>query len=412
MGPQRHRSGARFRSCPAGETVSITLNGVTQQAPVDAAGNFSSSFDTHALAVAGSPYTITYAYAGDANLDPLTDVSKTLTVTTATPAFSDLQGPTIAYGTATTTLGGTISPVPAGETVSITLNGVTQQAVIAASGSFSISFDTHAAAVSGSPYTITYAYAGDANLNPLTDASKTLTVTMATPAFSDLLGPTIAYGTAATTLGGTILDGATPPTGDVSITVNGVTQQAAIGADGSFSSSFDTHALAISGSPYAITYTYAGDADSNPGTDVSKTLTVTTATPTLTNLLGPTITFGTAATTLGGTILDGATPPTGDVSITVNGVTQQAAIGPNGSFSSSFDTQALTVANSPYAITYAYAGDPNSNPVTDTSKSLTVVKPTPAFSDLLGPTITYATATTTLGGTISLDRRGRRCDHG
>ena len=197
----------------------------------------------------------------------------------ASPTFSNLLAPTIPYGTASTTLGGTLSLVPAGETVSITLNGVTQQAPVNASGNFSSSFDTHALSVAGSPYTITYAYAGDANFNPLTDVSNALTVTKATPALSNLLGPTITYGTAATTLGGTILDGVAPPTGSVSITVNGVTQQAAIGAGGSFSSSFDSHTFAFSGSPYAITYAYAGDANSNPATDVSKTLTVTTATP-------------------------------------------------------------------------------------------------------------------------------------
>ena len=149
-----------------------------------------------------------------------------------------------------------------------------------------------ALAVSGSPYTITYAYPGDANHFPITDTSQTLAVSLATPAWSNLSGPSIAYGTASTMLSGTILDGTMPPTGSVSITLNGTTQQAAIGAGGSFSSSFDTQALAVSGSPYTITYAYAGDANSNAAVpNSSQELTVAKAAPAWSNLSGPSIAY-------------------------------------------------------------------------------------------------------------------------
>jgi hypothetical protein len=49
---------------PAGEYVIITLNGVSQAAPIQSNGAFSTTFDTSALAV-GS-YTMTYVYPGDA----------------------------------------------------------------------------------------------------------------------------------------------------------------------------------------------------------------------------------------------------------------------------------------------------------------------------------------------------------
>ena len=120
---------------PNGESVAITLDGVTQDATVTG-GSFSSSFNTSTLGVAGSPYTITYAYAGDANLNTASDTSQTVTVTKAQPAFSGLTGPTIAYGTATTTLSGSISLVPNGEAVSITVNGTTQTATVTG-GAFS-----------------------------------------------------------------------------------------------------------------------------------------------------------------------------------------------------------------------------------------------------------------------------------
>ncbi len=80
----------------------------------------------------------------------------------ATPAFSGLNGANIVFGTASITLAGTISLVPNGETVAITLDGVTQDATVTG-GSFSSSFNTAALGVAGSPYTITYAYAGDVN---------------------------------------------------------------------------------------------------------------------------------------------------------------------------------------------------------------------------------------------------------
>ena len=294
-----------------------------QQAAIGAGGSFSCSFNTHALAVSGSPYTITYTYAGDANSNAAaSDSSQTLAVAKATPAWSDLAGPSIGYGTASTTLAGTIldGVTPPTGSVSITLDGTTQQAAIGAGGSFSSSFDTQVLAVSGSPYTITYAYAGDANSSTASASSQTLTVSKATPAWSDLSGPSITYGTASTTLSGTIRGGTAIPTGNVSITLNGTTQQAAIGPGGSFSSSFDTHALAVSGSPYTITYTYAGDANSNAAVPASsQTLAVAKATPAWSDLAGASIAYGTASTTLAGTILDGATPPTGSVSITLNG---------------------------------------------------------------------------------------------
>src|SRR5207244_3362038 len=87
--------------------------------------------------------------------------------TTAT--FSNLSSPSIVYGTATTPLSGTITAgsfVPSGESVSITLNGVTQSATVQNDGTFTSTFDTHLLQVSGSPYTIDFSYAGNATFTP------------------------------------------------------------------------------------------------------------------------------------------------------------------------------------------------------------------------------------------------------
>ena len=75
---------------PDGENVSITVNGVQQPATVTG-GAFSSSFNTSALGVAGSPYTIGYSYGGDSNLTSASNTSQTLTVTKGVPVFSSLS---------------------------------------------------------------------------------------------------------------------------------------------------------------------------------------------------------------------------------------------------------------------------------------------------------------------------------
>ncbi len=383
---------------PNGETVSVILDGVTQTATVTG-GTFSSIFNTAPLGVAGSPYTITYSYAGDANLSAVSDTSQTVTVTQATPAFSNLSSATIAYGTATTTLSGSISMVPNGETVSITVNGTVQTATVTG-GAFSANFSTSMFGVAGSPYTISYQYAGDANLAAVTDTSQHLTVTKSTPAFAGLSSPAIAYGTATTTLSGAI---SLVPDGEtVAITLDGVTQTATV-SGGAFSSTFATATLAPAGSPYTITYAYAGDANLNAASNTSQTLTVSIATPVFSSLSGPTIAYGTATTTLSGTI---SLVPAGEsVSITLDGVTQPATVS-GGAFSSVFNTSALSVAGSPYTITYSYAGDIDLNPATDTSQTLTVTQATPVFSNLSSPTITYGTGITFLSGSISLVPNG------
>ena len=142
---------------------------------------------TNALTITGTPtatgtenFTVTATdMLGGATTPTLYSITVTLPL--ATPLFSGLLGRTITYGTASTILGGTISLVPDTESVSVTLNDVTQLAPVDGSGNFSSSFDTHALGVGESPYSITYSYAGDANLNPVSDTTKLLTVTQATP---------------------------------------------------------------------------------------------------------------------------------------------------------------------------------------------------------------------------------------
>jgi len=115
-----------------------------------------------------------------------------------------------------------------------------------------------------------------------------MTVGKGTLVLDNLSSPTIPQGTATTTLGGKISCGTLIPSGNFGITLNGVTQNAAINSgDGTFSSVFNTSGLTVSGSPYTINYNYAGDANYYPLGPVNRTLTVTAGGFTLTiNIVG------------------------------------------------------------------------------------------------------------------------------
>jgi hypothetical protein len=156
---------------PAGETVQVTLNGVTQNATLNADDTFATTFNTGSLTVPGSPYTITFDYNPTLNNDPNFGPAETrsvLTVVQAAPVFTSSPVP-IVYSTSPTIVSARLgSPIgstvfPTGETVQVTLNGVTNTASLATNGTFTTSFDTSKLGVAHSPYTIGFAYAGDSN---------------------------------------------------------------------------------------------------------------------------------------------------------------------------------------------------------------------------------------------------------
>lgn len=101
-----------------------------------------------------------------------------------TPTISGVISQTQTYGDTSVTLSGVVSAgsiYPAnGETVSITINGVTTNATIAGgAGAFSVNFSTATTPYSATPYPITYVYPGSGNLAPATNSSTTLTVNKA-----------------------------------------------------------------------------------------------------------------------------------------------------------------------------------------------------------------------------------------
>src|SRR5262249_20919268 len=82
----------------AAGNVSITLDGVTQQATLDSSGDFSSTFATATLGVAGSPHTVTYRYPGTGAFTSATDGSTSVTVTRPPPTTTLAAPAAIPYG--------------------------------------------------------------------------------------------------------------------------------------------------------------------------------------------------------------------------------------------------------------------------------------------------------------------------
>ena len=134
----------------------------------------------------------------------------------------------------------------------------------------------------------TYGYRVEAtNSGGLSASSNTATAVALklNPVYSGLTAsPTITYGATTTTLAGTVKNGAIIPTGNVTVTINGVAANAAINqTTGAFTVNYDTHAaIPASTTPYTITYSYAGDSKFNSGSDTTTTITVNKRTLTVT----------------------------------------------------------------------------------------------------------------------------------
>jgi len=131
--------------------------------------------------------------------------------------------------------------------------------------------------------------------------------TEGTPVFSGLTASqTITYGTPSLTLAGTLAQGARIPIGDaVLISVaNGttpLTATATIQSDGTFSATLASSALAVTGSPHTVTYSYnasGANLSFNPTTDTSTAITVTPVTLNVTGITANNKVYdGTAAAT-------------------------------------------------------------------------------------------------------------------
>ena len=84
---------------PAGETVTVTIDGLTQSTTTTGTGGtFTLTFTTSAIPASATPYTISYSYAGDTNFSSATNTSTTLTVSSAGGTGLTISPTSLAFG--------------------------------------------------------------------------------------------------------------------------------------------------------------------------------------------------------------------------------------------------------------------------------------------------------------------------
>ncbi len=127
--------------------------------------------------IAGTYKVVATFTSNDNNYTSGGTAQTTFTIAQAKTALGNLTVKQITVGTNATTVAGKLTTnttaIPVGQSVAITINGVTKYATVAADGSFSRSFATGSLGVGA--YLITYSYAGDSNFTA-TSGTGSLTV--------------------------------------------------------------------------------------------------------------------------------------------------------------------------------------------------------------------------------------------
>ncbi len=175
------------------------------------------------------------------------------------------------------TQNGTNSPVP-GTSVTFTVSSGSNGESAYLSSTTAASQSSAVVSVTATAYDVAGSFSVTATAGNLVPITFDLTVTAPSqPDFSNLTAPTITYGTASVELGGTIAAGSQIPSGrSVAVTLDGVTQNATIRNDGSFSTAFASSTLAASATPYTVRYAFDSEGNFESATATSK-LTVNQA---------------------------------------------------------------------------------------------------------------------------------------
>jgi VCBS repeat-containing protein len=264
----------------------VTTAGVSGNAAFGGAGaNSNHGTNVGAYPITPSAGTLVAANYTFDQAKGATYADGTLTITKA-PLSVVAASATKAYGDGVPTLSGTVTGIKNSDNISATYTAFVMLGQMAAV--------TATTPVSGSPYPIVPSLNDPDGRLPnyaVTAANGQLTVTKATPVIANLQPATVIFGTASTAISGSIsYTGVNPggvtvvPTGSVTVTLNGVTQSAPIQADGTFSSSFATGTIDVTGNPYPVTYAYAGDSPTPGnfnGANATRTLNIIDQTPPL-----------------------------------------------------------------------------------------------------------------------------------
>ncbi len=285
--------------------------------------------------------------------------NQTVVTSLASSANPSTYGQSVTF-TATVTVGGSGVPQGAVEFFNGSTDLGTGSALVA-SGGDSATSTLSIATLGAKPHTIQAVYTPSSVFQ---ESSGTLnqTVNQATPTITWASPAAIVYGAA---LSAKQLDAT------ASWTVDGKT----VSVLGTFIYSPPAGTVLNAGSNQTLSVSFKpiNTADYTTAT-AQTTINVHQATPQFNGLTpSQAIVSGTAAITLAGTITSSTSAiPLGNISITIDGDTQTVVIQANGSFTLTFDTEAIPASNTPYTITYTYAGGQNFAPTSNTSTYLRV----------------------------------------
>ncbi|MEU8828343.1 Ig-like domain repeat protein [Streptomyces sp. NPDC048636] len=309
----------------------------------------------------GSPYTVTATYSGDTNFTA-SGGTDTQTVGQATTSVAVGVSPSPSTAGEPVTVTATVSALPPGAgtptgTVTFDFGDGTPPVPVTLTGSTAETTHTYAG-TTGSPYTITATYSGDADFSAASGTAGA-TVGQSASTTTVISGPDPAAAGEPVTFTATVAavpPGAGTPTGTVTFDFGDGTPPVPVTLTGSTAETTHTYA-GTSGSPYAISATYSGDADftASLGTGAqtvrpSDTTTSLTSAPDP-SLVGEPVTF----TATVAAAPPGAGTPTGTVTFDFGDGTPIVTVVVGGVAEATHAFSAA--AETPYTVTATYNGD-------------------------------------------------------
>ena len=360
--PQAYRQAVTYTAAlPASATGTVTfsIGGTTMCTATLPALSCSAT-----TAPVGSD-TVTATYSGDSNFAPQTTTTP-LTITKATPSFTESAAPaTIVFGAQDTL---SASGLPAGATGTVTF----------ASGGSTLCVTTlpatncqTASTLAAGTYPVTATYSGDANYTTATATGASFTVTKASTSMTESAAPaSIPYGTADTVSVSGLPAGIA---GTVTFASGGSTLCVATLPASSCATS-----TTLAPGTYPVTATYSGDTNHSGTTATGASFTVTKASASMTESAAPSsVPYGTSDTLSVSGLPGGAT---GSVTFTSGGSTLCTATLPATSCATS-----TTLAPGTYPVTATYSGDSNFTGTTVGGASFIVTKADTSMTESASP---------------------------
>ena len=323
----------------AGAAIAVTVSGHTQTTTVSTTGTWTVTFPT--TQVAAGEYEIPVVITATDPLGNRTVLNDTLVIDTVPHPiafnavtsdnvvnFTESQSGLIVTGTST-----------AGATLTVTMQGVSQQTTVASNGTWSVTYPT--GTLPGGEYNATLtATTSDAAGNVSSSSHSYRVDTLTSVAFASTAIATDNIVNANEAAGGVVLTGTSQPGNSVSVAWNGSTQTATAGTNGAWSVTFP--GSSIPAGTYASTATVtATDAAGNTATATRPVQidTQTSVTMGPGQVGGDDIVAGAEARS--GIALTGTAEAGASVDVTFEGINRTVIAGSNGNWTASFATSEI-----------------------------------------------------------------------